>query len=506
MTKGKVIRTFQERRTIETALLNLSRLQDEEERLLQAQDLAAFGDGVIPVIRRHLDTTDPLLRGTLGLVAAQLPRDLVVPALRAVVGNPGAADQERMAALMILERFLDEPVDADLYANLRNPEAVMLQSLREVVDNQDRVPSIVLDYVGQLQEEPVDVALMVIDATQHIPAEATVPILSLLAQDVREEVAWAAVTALGRVVSPQGVTLLEGLAEVLPEPLQSVALRGARKLRMRGVSHPEREDVRWRVLLAPPDMNGVQVMWMLQVRGGEQSLLGVLISPEMGLQFAFWLQEVPTEVVPPLPDGERLLTVNMGAESDAPVWFLEVSVAYARTLLRQAARRNYVSGYQLPVVYREHAIAFWRQTADAGFAQAVSLPEPDMSALPGTLALFQHPAFVTWYVEPPRNVVAEQRWLREGLDDDALMRLLGEIREDFFRPAVWSDVATRLHDMSRWLALAGEDELARYAVTAAESLTTVPYAENPFAQALVARGLVIAFNRLQETRERWNNA
>jgi len=52
MTKGRVIRGFQERRELEEALQRLSRLTDEASRHALAQELAGKGEPIIPVSPR----------------------------------------------------------------------------------------------------------------------------------------------------------------------------------------------------------------------------------------------------------------------------------------------------------------------------------------------------------------------------------------------------------------------------------------------------------------------
>ena len=506
MSKGKVIHGFQERRRLETALQELSRLQDDEQRLLRAQELARHGRALLPLILRHLGTDDPLLRGALGLVLSYMPRELIAPKLREVAANPQRSDQERMTALMFLERFLDEPVEESLYAQLRNPNAVIEQSLREVIQHQDDIPDIVVDYLTQLQEEPVDVALMVMDAISRMGEENVFPLLAMLAQDVRPDVATAAVRLLERSSHPQRAAVLSFLAETAFGDVQTLAERSVRKMRMRGLNVDAPAQAHWRALVTAPDMHGSQAIWLVRQVDGEQRLLGFLANAEVGVQFAFVLDDVPPDLVPALEVG-RMLPIVMGEDANDPdslAWFLEVALGHVRRWVQEFVHQNYISEYQLPVLFRRHIFTFWAETAHAGIAEAPSLPQAELDALPRVLDLFQHPTLARWYVEPPRDAFAERRWLRSGLDEKAFARALDGMDESAFPESLWLTIGEHLYRLAEWFLLAEEGELAAHAVTAAYALEHLPYGKNVFAQMLVARGLAITFSRLQQARDQWD--
>ncbi len=507
MAKGRVIHIFQERRELELALKDLSQIRNALERETKARELATRGEALVPIILRHLDTTDPLLRGAMGLVAMYMPRDVIAPPLREVVANPQRSDQERMAALMLLERFLDEPVEESLYAELRNPNAVLEQSLREVLDHQEQLPDIVLDYVNQLQEEPVDVALTVLEIMARHLDDRSLPLLTLLAQDIRYAVAEEACHLLSQTRLPQARAILETLAATLPPPARSAAERGARKMRMRGVPLPAPAPVSWRALTTAPDMHGTHAIWLLREEGDDRTLVGMLVNMEVGIQFAFVLENVSPDLVPPLPEGHGILPIVMeeGASTeDNMAWFLEIPIGHARRWLRRLTAQNYDNDYQLPVMYRQHAPRFWQETATHGEVPAPDLPSPDLSRLHLTVELFRHPALSTWYLEPPHDAFRERRWLRAGLTEEVFLQALEDIPAELFPETVWEGIARRLHAVAEWFLLAGENELALLTVTAADAVRRVPFKQNPFAQMLVARGLALTFQRLQQARDRWD--
>ncbi len=504
MTSGRIIHSFRERREIELLLHEIARERDEFARETLAQDLAARGEAVVPVLLRHLGTTNPLLRGAIGLVAAFLPREIIVPPLRQIAANPGRGDQERMTALMILERYLEEPVEESLYAELRDPQAVLEQSLREVVEHQDDIPEIVHDYVTQLQEEPVDVAHAVLTLAPRFPAEKMVPLLTLLAQDVRHDVAEPALRMLSRLRVPHALRALATLADLLPTPLDGVARRGARKLRMSGVAavNTDAGHIRWRALVSPPDIYGGQTFWLAREGDGLTELLGIVSNMDLGLQFTFHLPDIPSDFVPARTGNARLVTIEVPEELGEGVFlFLDAPLEYVRGWLRRRFQQNFEAEYQLPVVLREHILRFWEETAVHGVADSPA-PVP-LASSPNPVRLFEHAAMMTWYVEIPDNVVQERRWLRAGLNQQTLAAALSNLDTGMFSESFWKQVAHRLRCMAEWFLVAGEEALAREAQSAAQSLEFWPRADNPYAQILLARGLSVTFSRLQEARERW---
>lgn len=504
MTSERVIHTFRERREIDLQLQEMAREVDELAREQMARALAERGEAVVPVLLRHLGTTNPLLRGAIGLVAMHLPKEIIAPRLRDIAANPQRSDQERIAALMILERYLEEPVEESIYAELRNPQAVLEQSLREVVEHQDTVPDIVQDYVGQLQEEPVEVAQTILGMTLRFPPEKVLPVLSLLAQDVREDVAEPALHTLSRLRLPQALRVLDTLAALLPPPLQEVAQRSARKLRMSGVKEEPVPRARWRALVSPPDVLGGQTFWLVREVDGEQDMVGILANMDLGLQFAFRLQDVPPDFVPEPEHGDRIITVaSPDGKAQGPFLFLDAPLGHVRRWIRVLVHQNYTAEYQLPVLFRHHILRFWWETEEAGQSPPPSLPEPGDDVYLNPLLLFQHPALAAWYVEPPSNVIQEQRWLQAGLGEKIFSEVLETIDPQAFPPPFWDEVSRRLAYMAEWLTIAGEIEHAQYAWGASESLRRWPHVRNPFAQILLARGLALTFQRLREARDRW---
>ncbi len=505
--RGRIIRTFQKHREIRDALKALAHVRDEQERLRRAQALAQHGNALIPILLRHLDTTDPFLRGAMGLVVSFLPREHIVPRLREIVTNPARNDQERMTALMFLERFLGEPVEESVYAQLRDPAAVITQSLREVTTYQEESPDLLLEYVSQLQEEPTDVALMVLAATEEFPIDSMYPLLLLLAQDVREPVALATIDTLEHHPGPESLAILHLLAHLAEGPVKERGRRAFTKMRMRGIrAHPP-ATVQWRALVTPPDIHGSQAFWLLRDQDGNRTLLGLLTNTSLGIQFAFHLTDVPNELIPQQPLG-HLLPVAMGedpAHTTDVAWFLETPLATARRWLRNIVRQNYRSEYQLPVIYRYWASHFWQETDEEGEAESPPIPTSShMPSLEEAFLLFRHPVLHQWYVEPRRNPEMEREWIHQGLEYSTLLKAFINLKDDI-PTDIWPSLGPTLRLVAEWMFLAGEEKLAQYALDGAQAMEERPYSENPYAQALILRGLDHIFAELRQARDHWDD-
>ena len=201
--EAKVLTGLLQRRALEEAFAELSHVTDPVVVQQQAEAIAAYGQAALHHLLSLLDTTDPQLRGGLGQVARHLPREQVVPALRAVARAQDRSDQARLAAVTLLERFLGEPMEDALIGSLRNPEAAARQSLAELVAAMDDEPLSVVEYLEQLDQQPPEVVGMVLDALPFVsPSPHLATLLRMLAQGEDNHVARRAIDELARLRSP----------------------------------------------------------------------------------------------------------------------------------------------------------------------------------------------------------------------------------------------------------------------------------------------------------------
>jgi hypothetical protein len=493
---AKVLNGLMERRALESAFQELGTSKSVEELAVRARAIADHGAGVIPMLVARLDTTDPQMRGGLGQVAARLPREQAVPALRAVARSRERSDQARLTALMILDRFLHEPVDESLLAGLQDPEAVAIQSLQELAHEMERNPFVVIEYLNQLAEQPSEVAGVVLDAIPRLPVDAQlITLLRMFAQGGDEVMAKAALEQLSRNRSPEAAHALAALSLTLPPHLAATAGRGLRKLRLSGTAPVQGPSpTEWRALISPVDGTGAQVVWFVRQPGdGERgTLLSILGKDPDGVVACFGSNEVPFEDLPPAqPLGSTYL---IRQTEDAPtIMLLEAPLDLGRAVVRAALELNWAAGEPPPMEYRLLNPLIW----ELGPVAMEPVPDLETRNPLQTVALLDHPAFANWFWQAPELYdVAEQLGRRHGLPERAAE--IGRLAQEHFDAGLLASYGRRLAGMARWLVLAGQEEAAALAAAASRHLAEPgDPAASPLLLRLIGTGLDIAVANLR---------
>ncbi|MCX6031165.1 MAG: HEAT repeat domain-containing protein [Chloroflexi bacterium] len=504
-TEGKVLTGFMDRRALEAEFRALAEADDFETVKVRAGRIAQRGtDAVLPVFLNMLDTTDPQLRGGLGQVATLLERDRIVAALRGVARSRERPEQARLGALTILERFLKEPVDESLVIGLRDPNAVALQSLSELIQEMERAPVAIIEYLNQLAEQPPEVPRMLLDAIPLLPSNPhLITLLRMFAQGPDPRLAQTAVEQLGRIRQPEAIAALTSLAATLPPSLAPLADRSARKLRMSGVAFPATGEGSWRVLMSPIDGTGAQVTWFVRHADDQPHglLLGVLTQDPKGIIVGFGSPEVPAENLPPAQPVGTIFPVAQ-ADDAPPIIMLETPFEAARAVLRQAHEQNWASETPLPIEYRLLDAWIWEiplprpgmpgsRGAEGQEAEESTAASRHPNAPTETAALLDHPAFVTWFWQTP-GVQAAARKLGPQHLLAARTAQITALAEAEFGPDVRESYCRRLEGMAEWLTIAGQPETARLAQAAADELAAHPPAESPFVRRMIGIGLDVA--------------
>ena len=268
--------------------------------------------------------------------------------------HASAPNRRGCGALTILERFLKEPVDESLVIGLRDPNAVALQSLNELIQEMERAPVAIIEYLNQLAEQPPEVPQMVLDAVPLLPLNPhLVTLLRMFAQGQAPRLAQTAVEQLGRIRQPEAIAALTSLAATLPPSLAPLADRSAREAADErcGVSSHRRGG--WRALMSPIDGAGAQVIWFISHADGQPhgSLLGVLTQDPKGIIVGFGSPEVPAENLPPVQPVGTIIPI-VQADDASPIIMLETPFEVARAVLRRAHEQNWASGTPMPIEYR----------------------------------------------------------------------------------------------------------------------------------------------------------
>jgi hypothetical protein len=402
---------------------------------------------------------------------------------------------------------LKEPVDESLVIGLRDPNAVALQSLNELIQEMERAPVAIIEYLNQLAEQPPEVPGMVLDAIPLLPPNPhLITLLRMFAQGSDPRLAQTAVEQLGRIRQPEAIAALTSLAATLPPSLAPLADRSARKLRMSGVAFPATAEGNWRALMSPIDGTGAQVTWFISHADDQPhgSLLGVLTQDPKGIIVGFGSPKVQAENLPPAQPVGMVFPV-VQADDAPPIIMLETPFEVARTALRQAHEQNWASGTPLPIEYRLLNAWIWE----------IPLPRPGTPGSKGagvqggegteesvatsqhpnapteTVALLDHPAFVTWFWQTTA-VQAAARKLGPQHILAARTAQITALAEAEFGPDVRDSYRRRLEGMVEWLTIAGQSEAARLAQAAADELASHPPAESPFIRRMIGIGLDVA--------------
>ncbi len=209
---------------------------DTDLRRLAADIAEKYGEKAVPALLGMLDTPNPQLRSGLGHLSTFLPEDKIVPALSAAARNRALPSQARMAAITILERFLNVEPDESMYAGLGAPEEMALHSLRELLVEARSDRMVTLEYFSQLSLEPPDVQITMVKAARRLEGAEGVEILRVFAQDPLTPVAQEALQTLGMIADPSAAAALRSLIPTVSAEIRPQAERSLQKLRLRGVA------------------------------------------------------------------------------------------------------------------------------------------------------------------------------------------------------------------------------------------------------------------------------
>ena len=516
----KIITKLLERRQIEAELRDMLEASGDLDLRRRAQRLAARGSEVIPAILGNLDRADARMVTVMGVVATFLNRGEVIEALRQAILDSRLTDQGRVAAMTILQRFLGEEPDSRLLESLADPEKVAISSLDDLLRQAQKDPAVLIQYVEALDRQEPDIVLAVVQRLLEIvqrraplsdlEAKQVVELLRMMAQDVRAEIAWAALEALGALQLPEAARALQSLLPVTAPDMRPAAERLLRKLRFRGVplSPLPSPDPGWRALVSPPGGRGQQGVWFIFAQEGaaEVRFLNVLLHDRAGAVEAIGHPQVPALMLPPRRPEGHVHDVALPDGSGAML-MLEAPFDLGRRLVRDALADNRET--QIPVAGSLRLLGTWLWAV----AGADSLPprrqpavevgtgsDPGLeteAALAGRSAdLLGQPAFVSWTLRGEILLGAAEEILRHPNRDLEMWvrRLAGEL---FSSPEVTEVFRERLTTMSEWLLLAGDEASSRQALATARALGARP-ADQPFIRALVRRDVRQILKNLQD--------
>ena len=318
----------------------------------------------------------------------------------------------------------------------------------------------------------------------------------MMAQDVREEIAAAALQALGGIRLAEAARALQTLIPITTPTLRPLAGRLLRKLQFSRVDvNPlPSPDPDWRALISPMNGQGQQSVWFIQEnrRTAQAQFLNILLSDRAGAIEAVGHPHVPARMLPPRRPLGYLHDIAAPDGSGAML-MLEAAFDLGRRLVVEALAYNRET--QIPVAGPLRLLGPWLW----GYAGADSLPPrvlPELYAADEALAavsdrLLDHPAFSAWTTHSRATFQAAEEALQHpGWELDVWVRRLAS--ELFGEPGVSRVLSRRLAAMSEWLLLAGDEARSRLALAAAEAMLKGQPQEQVFVRALVRRDLELA--------------
>ncbi len=513
VTPNNIITTLRDRRAIEKALRELASTPTDLEMLVRARQIARHSQA-LPVIMTMLGANDPQLRGGIGQVVAALQAEGVPVAekLRAVATDLQRPDQERITAITLLERFLGQPPDESLYATLADPQAIVLNSVREVLIAARQSQFYFIEYIQQLETQPLEVALDLVASLDAIAPEERLTLLRLLAQDLRDVVATQAIYGLGRIRLPEAIGALRSLLPGVTEARRALIERSLRKLTLAGVQAPPPVALPpgWRALVSGLDGEGYRAVWFVAptqataitlYKPGTVTFLGVLIGDANGLRLCFSNTSLPTVRIP-APHLPGTFSELLIPQTDLPMRLLEVSFEYGRSLVAAAIQLNFERQAPVPHEFRLLNPLIWQ------FGEPAAPPLPDIPPMIGDLAianlrrqartLLDHWAFSSWFVHSEICYDLAERMLDARRPAfPTVEMLLEELAAREFSPTDLAAYRRRLMAMTSWLALAGDMQMAALARHLAASLRPPADLTHPFLIELARIGVERAMSNLR---------
>jgi hypothetical protein len=496
MARGKVITTLRDRPAMVAAFESLARARTEGEDQPLLRALARFGPAALPVLLQYLDTPDPWAVRALGRALSQISdRPLVVDALRRAILDRGASDRRRVVGMVLLDQYLEHPLDENLFNALGSPAEVAIQALSRDTPEAERLAR--LDYLSILHaQQPADI-VRALARFREEGSDGALGALAFFALDEREEISLAALEALGTVRRPAAVQALRILEPSVPAVRRPALERMQRKLRFSGIADEPLPPLPAgaRVLVSPVDGAGNRLMLFLlpQKTGGDRGVHLFLDEAE-GVGGGYEVLYGPGGLPAPSQAG----TVRAAPPPWNGVRLLEATWEYARHLLRQALRRRDAQAAALPLEYRFFMDQVWGWLVPPDEAP---LTQPAAGAdLEAVLSFLSTPYVASWFLDSDSIHRAAARLLAS---DSAEERAAGrwerassklahsECNEEWCRR-----YAGRLRDTAEWLTRAREIGWATVAQGAAEELEQRG-PRSVFARAILQKSLAIAARSLR---------
>lgn len=490
MSNAKIINGFSERLALDKAVRALADAPTAFELEKRARELAKQGKAVLNPLLRQLGTGDAQMRGGLGLIAQHMDPILIVPALRRVVRDTRRSDDARLTAAMILERYLDVPLDPALTQILPDSSNVARQSAEEALALRGTSPLIFVEYAEQLLDEPDDVIEMVIDVIVSMDDPRRAGLLMAIASYAGTATVARVLPTLGAIRHPDALYSLFTLSHLVEPALRPAVERQARKLLMAGV-RPE-STAAPRVLWSPLNAQGQSLVWVIHYHPAHQrtDFFALFLHDGLGIIHAEARQQIDSIDIPmPAPIGHVHGIQTPG--SHYVLHMLEIEPSQGRALVDTAAARLRENDIPWPGELVVFGHWLWNELTNARTGPAwPELPPPTPNAPPSAFSkLLKHKGFASWAWDVP-----DLQQLLHKVDVTYALKQNSPTHQAICQRLVTTeaeDLARRLEQQALWLTLANDTASASLALAARDAILTTQ-SDHPFVHALAWRSLLTA--------------
>jgi hypothetical protein len=500
MPAGKVITILQDRPAIEATLETLARARIEPETEAPLQTLRDFGQSVLPVVVGMLNTPDPWMVRALGRALAQLDdRKLAADALRRAILDPVSSDRRRIVAMVLLDQFLEQPLDENLFSALGSPTEVAVNALLQEIPDPERLTR--LDYLSIIHVQQLSEIHQALRRFAAAESDSAVAALVFFALDEREDIAMAAIKRLGTVRRPAALHALRIVAPNVAATRSPLVERMQRKLLFSGVPDEPLPPppAGARVLISAMDGTGNRLMLFLFPLETGYRGLHLFMDDASGIRGAYELEYAPGELPRPAPAG----AVHPAPHPWQGVLLLEGTWGYARRLLQRALAYNEAQEALTPVDYRFFCDQVWGWSAPED--GPLAMPDWREADWPQAItSLLATPYLASWFLESAGIYQAALRLYAADLshraDQEQLVRTIQRLLSSECPPDLCAQYALRLRDMAEWLLRAGEVRWAAVAQAGAVELERVGVG-GTFVRAMLHKGLLFAMGSMGQEAE-----
>lgn len=488
--ESRIIHGFGDRLAIDRAVKALGQARNSHQQDKLAQELAAKGKPVLNALLRHLEANDPTLRGGLGRLVQYMDPDLVIPALRDAAMDTSRSDAERLTAVMLLERYLDQEIDPAMAQRLPASYDVARESGEEAIAIAENEPLVLVEYAEQLLDEPPEIVQAVLQVIIGMSDPRRARLLMAIAAYCDDELQQDILNALGGIRHPLALQALNTLGHLVSPELQPLVRRQMQKLRLSGVR--EAAPGKLRALWSPTSAQGHSFLWFIHTQPDADTgdLLTLIIHDTLGVVYADAYPDIElAQLPPPAPLGvSHKVRLESGLQH---LQMAEIAPELGLHLLHQALQIMSEQDFPWPSEIVVFGHWLWQ-------GRELTPPPPPWPRLPkpapelnedAAKTLLNHPIFAGWAWDVP-----DLRFILQNARTDALKKNGSEHQQVInllMNEANRALLSQRLQQQARWLTLTKENKAAKQTL-AAQAAVDAADVTHPFIVILAWRSLLTA--------------